>query len=199
MLTRTLFVVLLLATCGCEKPVLHDEIRVSPRYFGTPQNRTKLLHPLAHCTEIVDARTLKIELGDERMEVRMNGINCPQPGQPYHQEAIELTRALCENQNVHVLLLGRNEARQLLATITTASRPSRTVGQRLVEAGLAWQDPAKNLEYLARAEREAKGQKKGVWSAASSAEASRPSGQCDGSQTSPSPTCPPREARPGAK
>ena len=112
---------------------------------------------------VVDGDTIDITTSTgQAFRVRLEGIDCPERGQPFSRLATGLTRALVFGNTVQVSVKGVDRYGRLLARVTVAGKD---VSVALTEAGLAWHyvefssDPV-----LAAAERAAHENKRAIWS-----------------------------------
>jgi len=113
------------------------------------------------CVAVIDGDTIVVARGAERVEVDLAGIDCPELGQPFGDEAKRFTAGMVCRQIVKVQVK-RNSSGRTVGRVTVFGRD---LSLELVEAGLAWhyhrklQDPA-----LAKAENEARQVDRGLWS-----------------------------------
>jgi endonuclease YncB( thermonuclease family) len=113
---------------------------------------------------VVDGDTIDVlRAGNVKIRVRLEGIDCPESGEPFSQVARNFTRVLAFDQMVRVS--GR-EVDQYGRLVARFGADSKDVSVELVTAGLACHykryssDPA-----LARAEADAKSHARGFWAA----------------------------------
>lgn len=113
------------------------------------------------CVGVKDGDTITVLNGKTPVDVRLEGIDCPEKGQPFGTKAKKFTSGLVFSKLVTVKVstidrYGRSVARVII--------DGKDLSLELVKAGLAWHythyssDPA-----LAAAEKEAKAKKKGLW------------------------------------
>ena len=113
------------------------------------------------CVAVIDGDTIVVARGTERVEVDLEGIDCPELGQAYWEEAKRFTASKVCRQIVKVTEKD-NSGSQANGRVAIFGRD---LSLSLVEEGLAWhnhrtkQDPA-----LAKAEHEARQSQKGLWS-----------------------------------
>lgn len=120
----------------------------------------------AKVTSVVDGDTLHV-VGDDGVElvIRVEGIDCPESGQPYGGVARRFTRAEAFDRRVQVRVMDTDRHGRLVARVYL---DGTDLSVRLLRAGLAWHytdyshDPV-----LAAAEQEARRAKRGLWSDAS--------------------------------
>ena|SRR6266545_2682917 len=117
------------------------------------------------------ARVITVHEGD-RLTIRHDGksetlylkdIDCPDPKQPYGQQAKHVTAAYVGNREVMVRKLTRD--RQGRATADILLPDGRNVGRELVKEGLAWwQRSSSSDRSLGDLEELARASGKGLWS-----------------------------------
>lgn len=122
----------------------------------------------ARVARVVDGDTVRLESGDD---VRLVGIDCPERGEPFHDEAKSLAARLLEGRPV---TLEFDEERldrygRLLAYVFAGDDPAARefANEALVRAGLAWcYEVAPNTRHrdrLRAAQDEARRERRGVW------------------------------------
>jgi endonuclease YncB( thermonuclease family) len=114
----------------------------------------------ARVVGVVDGDTVDVLRIDRHKErVRLQGIDAPEPGQPYGTQAKQALAGLVVGSPVTVLPTGRDRAGRLLADLQLSD--GRSVRAELVQQGMAWllrKDPP--LAALEAAAREAR---RGLW------------------------------------
>ena len=115
-------------------------------------------------TRVIDGDTIEIE-GGER--VRYIGIDTPEVGEPYYQEATEANRNLVEGKRVRLEkdVDDRDEYGRLLRYVWIYHT---MVNAELVRLGYAYsysyRPNIRYQEYILQVEKEAREQKRGLWS-----------------------------------
>lgn len=111
---------------------------------------------------VSDGDTITVMLEGRTLRVRLNGIDCPEEGQPYGSKAKMFTSALCFEEEVTVQPLGTDKYGRQLANITLSD--GRVLNRELVSAGLAWwyEEYSKD-EMLQKLQAQAKEAKRGLW------------------------------------
>ena len=110
---------------------------------------------------VVDGDTIDVLAGRTQIKVRIEGIDCPELGQPYGRVARSFASDRVFGRRVEVLPKKTDQYGRLVARIHVGGED---VGLALLKAGLAWhytaysQDP----EY-ASAERAARAARRGLW------------------------------------
>jgi endonuclease YncB( thermonuclease family) len=111
---------------------------------------------------VPDGDSLEIDLGGRIERVRLIGIDCPERGQPYAEQARERTSELTAGRSVLVRGLERDRYDRLLAYVTLPD--GRILNRELVAAGLAWWYRSRDSEpELERLEHEARSARRGLW------------------------------------
>lgn len=113
-------------------------------------------------TNVVDGDTLILK-SDTRspVKIRVEGIDCPELGQPFSQAARNLTRQLTLDHIVSVRVLDVDRYGRLVARTTVEGKD---LSVELVQAGLAWHFSEYSSDrVLEAAEREARDHRRGLW------------------------------------
>jgi len=94
--------------------------------------------------------------------IRLDGIDCPEKGQPYYEEATTYTSYLCLHKQVRVIKHDIDKYGRLIADIILPD--GKNLSEELVRAGLAWWYYLYSDDLtLKRLESEAKNARKGLW------------------------------------
>lgn len=111
-------------------------------------------------TSVIDGNTIEILTRDqETYKVLLHGIDSPDPGQNYAEQAKKFLEDLLLNKSVIIELRGKDRLGNRLGEIHVEGTPDPR--QELVRAGLAWTtEPVADLEEL---KERAKTQGKGLW------------------------------------
>lgn len=109
---------------------------------------------------VIDGNTIEILTGDqETYKVLLHGIDSPDPGQHYAEQAKKFLENLLLNKSVTIDLHGKDRLGNRLGEIRVEGTPDPR--HELVKAGLAWTtEPISELEEL---KERAKTQGKGLW------------------------------------
>ena len=112
---------------------------------------------------VPDGDTLHVRLGGTTMKVRLNGIDCPELGQRYGDEAKEFTTHLVLNKDVIVKGKGEDSSGYIVADVILEDQ--NNVGYEILKAGYAWwfSGSSKEDRTLFELEQEAKNEKLGLW------------------------------------
>jgi micrococcal nuclease len=123
----------------------------------------------------IEGKVIKVEEGDlikiltetkDTVEVRLSNIDCPEQGQPYFQEAKEMTEKMCLNKKVRFYSKGTGS--EGIETGIVYLSKNKTLNSQLLEEGLAWYyqkglQITIDTQTLANIAEEAKASKKGLW------------------------------------
>lgn len=161
---------LALLLCGCE-PDAHAIREPAPHAtrpaVGVAETRTAISP--ARVDHVFDGDSLVIVTADgRRLEVRLEGIDAPERGQPFSRRARTELVTLLSGRTV--LVEPRKIDRYGRRVVILRLADSTDVGLRMIEKGLAWhyvayareQDPDQRWSY-ARAEEGARRARRGLW------------------------------------
>ena len=124
-------------------------------------------------TRVTDGDTVKVAGNDDKMIIRLVGIDAPetskkknQPGQPFSQKSTKYLASLVLNKSVEVKSYGTDRYGRTLGVVFVSGK---NVNLEMVKAGLAEVYRGKpagglNLEPYWKAEAEAKKTSIGMWS-----------------------------------
>jgi endonuclease YncB( thermonuclease family) len=109
---------------------------------------------------VVDGNTLEvISAEEETYRIVLVGIDCPEKGQPYAEEAKAFLEASILKKSIDVKLLGKDRWGNYLGEIITEVE----VSAELVKRGLAWCHEKNAPESLKALEQQAREQRIGLW------------------------------------
>ena len=130
-----------------------------------PQGRTADLVFRATVLSVVDGDTLHVRDGaGVPLDVRLDGIDRPESGQPFGGVARRHVRAAAFDRVVDVRKVGMDSRGRLIARVLA---DGRDLSVELLKEGLAWHyTDFSHDAALAAAEREARTAKRGLWSEA---------------------------------
>lgn len=87
------------ATAPQPTPVIQSDMAVEP-----PQQKSAPTELVGKVVKVVDGDTIDVLTNDrETVRIRLNGIDCPERGQPYGKNATEFMREAIGGQRVYVL------------------------------------------------------------------------------------------------
>jgi endonuclease YncB( thermonuclease family) len=109
---------------------------------------------------VVDGNTLEvISAEEETYRIVLVGIDCPEKGQPYAEEAKAFLEASILKKSIDVKLLGKDRLGNYLGEIITEVE----VSAELVKRGLAWCHEKNAPDSLKVLEQQAREQRIGLW------------------------------------
>lgn len=86
--------------------------------------------------DLSDARTLSVERSGRELSVHLYGISCPEPAEPYGQEALDFASSLVLDKQVRVTV-HRELSGRLLVEIFPPETDS-SLNALLLQEGLGW-------------------------------------------------------------
>lgn len=117
----------------------------------------------ARVVGIADGDTLTVLHEGIRVRVRLEGVDCPERGQPFGSRAKLFTSGQAFGRTVTVRPKSRDRYGRVVADVVLPD--GRVLNHELVAAGMAWHFTRYSKdEALARAEREARASRRGLWS-----------------------------------
>jgi endonuclease YncB( thermonuclease family) len=118
---------------------------------------------VARVVGVTDGDTLTVRGGGATIKVRLNGIDCPEKGQPFGRAASEYTAKLAFGRDVRVVERSRDRYGRVVADVFLPD--GKCLNQELVRAGLAWwfQRYAPRDLSLRKLEEEAREARRGLW------------------------------------
>ena len=124
----------------------------------TPVPRVEVAADEVLCERVLDGDTFKS--GETR--VRLWGIDAPEKGQPYADEARDRLKKLIEGKTVRLEWKDRDQHAREVAIVYAGST---NINLQMVKDGLAWHYEyfAPDAEDLAAAEKAARKKRKGLW------------------------------------
>jgi micrococcal nuclease len=116
----------------------------------------------AHVVGVSDGDTITVLHGRQQQKVRLNGIDCPERGQPWSKKAKQFTSFMVFGRDVIVREFGRDQYGRLLADVITPE--GKSLNHELVREGLAWWYRKRSQDQsLGRLEERAQWGKRGLW------------------------------------
>lgn len=119
---------------------------------------------------VIDGDTIEVLIDGESTRVRVEGIDCPESGQPFSSRARQLTASLVFGNTVRLEGVSKDRYKRRIARVRFLDVDGREadLSLRLVGAGLAWHFKRYSDDStLAGAERTARERRLGLWSAPS--------------------------------
>jgi endonuclease YncB( thermonuclease family) len=115
----------------------------------------------ARVTRVIDGDTLDAVVQGRGIRVRVEGIDCPESGQPFSQVARNFTRTFAFDQFVVLKVVDIDRYGRLVARVTN---DGKDLSVELVTRGLAWHyTDYSSDQRLAAAERDARATRRGLW------------------------------------
>ncbi len=128
---------------------------VSVSYAGPEEIQGKV-------TAIIDGRTVEVAAQDgERYRVSLYGIDTPEVGQNYAEQARAFLEKLTLNKKVSIRLEGKDRLGNRLGRIYLRDGTDPRV--EILKAGFAWTSEKQPVPELESIRQEAKAQGKGLW------------------------------------
>jgi len=126
------------------------------------QSRTAVPTFTARVTAVIDGDTIDVVSVDKRtVRIRLEGIDCPEAGQPFSNVARNFTRTLLFDKTVTVRPIDTDRYGRTVARVVIDGKEASVA---LVSAGLAWVFTTySNDRTLEAAEADAKRAKRGGW------------------------------------
>jgi micrococcal nuclease len=116
----------------------------------------------AHVVRVKDGDTIVVLHEGKRLDVRLEGIDCPESGQAFGQRAKQATSGLAQGKTLRVPPTGTDKYGRTLANITLPD--GRNLSQELVRQGYAWWFRKYSTDQtLAKLEAEARQKRIGLW------------------------------------
>ncbi|HYG02205.1 MAG TPA: thermonuclease family protein [Chryseosolibacter sp.] len=116
----------------------------------------------AQVTSVQDGDTVEIMWNDQKILVRLYGVDCPEDGQGFSTKAKQYTDAVCRNKNVKVIKRTMDVHGRIIGDIILPD--GKDLAKELLKFGYAWHyKEYSDDKDLAALEMEARRQKKGLW------------------------------------
>jgi len=133
-----------------------------PKEELNPPPGSKLINAVLR---VIDGDTIEVYLikSANFAKIRLNGIDCPEKGQSFYEEATTFTSDLCLHQQVRVIKHDIDKYKRLIADIILLD--GKNLSEELVRAGYAWwyHQYSDNI-FLKQLESEARNARRGLWS-----------------------------------
>ncbi len=113
---------------------------------------------------VIDGDTIELLLikSVKFVKIRLDGIDCPEKGQPYYEEATTYTSDLCLHKQVRVIKHDIDKYDRLIADIILPD--GRNLSEEIVRAGFAWWYRLYSDDLiLKQLENEARIARRGLW------------------------------------
>lgn len=117
---------------------------------------------MGKCLTVLDGDTICVSYEGDKMDVRLDGIDCPEETQEFHKEAKQMTTNLVLGKTILVEIKGYDQYGRCIAGVKIGYKD---LALELVRAGLAWHYKRYSSDQtLAAAEEAARIKKIGIWS-----------------------------------
>lgn len=113
--------------------------------------------------EVISGDTLVVVSDGVKYKVRLMGVDAPEQGQPFFDDAIRILSEKTLSRRVHVDVKGGDRSKGYEGLLTQGDKP---INRQMVAEGAAWHDPQVPSPALKAAQKAAEDQKLGLWAAA---------------------------------
>ena len=110
---------------------------------------------------IKDGDTIELLVKKTSLKIRLYGIDCPEKGQDFGNQATQYISQLCFQQEVTVEPHGKDKYGRLLGVVLL--KGGVNLNQKMVEAGYAWRYKYSNDKTLLLLQQQAQKKKVGLW------------------------------------
>ena len=116
----------------------------------------------AKVVRVKDGDTIVVLQGTEQIDVRLDGIDCPESGQPFGQKAKQAVSKVAFGKTVTIRSSGTDRYGRTLGVVILPD--DRNLNQALVQYGYAWwYRKYSDDQTLAKLEAEARKERRGLW------------------------------------
>ena len=113
-------------------------------------------------TNVIDGNTIEISSEDNQTyQVMLHGIDSPEPGQNYSEQAQRLLSKLLFKKTVTVMIRGKNRLGIRLGEIQISGAPDPR--HELIKEGLAWTAEREPIAELESLKEQARLEGRGLW------------------------------------
>jgi endonuclease YncB( thermonuclease family) len=109
---------------------------------------------------VIDGNTLMIEIDGEETKILISGIDSPERGQEFGEDAKNYLHGILHGRNVEFVITGKDRKGNQLAEIYLKSL---NIKEELVTRGLAWVAEKNDDAVLLDIQAKAKEKQKGLW------------------------------------
>lgn len=110
---------------------------------------------------VIDGNTFELQVEGDLYEIILYGIDCPDLGQPYAEEAKVLLEKIILKKTLTVTIEGKNRYGVRMGTLLVKNKIDPR--NDLLENGLAWTAERNALEDLEKLRQNARDRKVGIW------------------------------------
>ena len=168
---------ILLAVIGLSALLLrsasvHPRTRRQPPAETSPARRTGTqledfgLPKTGNVVRVVDGDTIDVEVDGRVSRVRVYGIDCPEEGQPFADEAKEFVASLIEGKTVSLTPIESDRLGRSVADVSTSKDgKAYHLSEMLLSVGLAWwyEGESPQDRHLELLEARARETRRGLW------------------------------------
>jgi endonuclease YncB( thermonuclease family) len=116
----------------------------------------------AQVVRVKDGDTIVVLHDNQQIDIRLEGIDCPESGQAFGQKAKQATSGLTQGKTVTVHPTGTDRYERTLANVVLPD--GRILNQELIRQGWGWWFRKYSKDQtLAKLEAEARAAKRGLW------------------------------------
>ena len=115
-----------------------------------------------HVVKVIDGDTFDMKSGNDKIRVRLFGIDSPERGQAFNVKAKEFTASLIADREVRVIIRNKDRYGRFVGDVYR--NDGLHVNSEIVRAGYAWHFTRySNDPELVRLEKEAQESRLGLW------------------------------------
>ncbi|HWA32503.1 MAG TPA: thermonuclease family protein [Cyclobacteriaceae bacterium] len=112
-------------------------------------------------TRVIDGNTIEVTEGTDTYKVLLHGVDSPDPGQHYAEQAKKMLEKLLLQKAVTIVMHGKDRLGNRIGEIRIDGAPDPR--KQLVAEGLAWTSEKEPVEELESIKEQARLQGKGLW------------------------------------
>lgn len=117
---------------------------------------------------IVDGDTLIVSINGKDYRIRLYGIDAPEKGQPYYNEAKEYLESIVDERADLYKMDRQRSYRRTVAIVYSGDNRDESLNTQMLRSGFAHYDPySGNLNGGEEAEQEARRERRGMWASES--------------------------------
>jgi micrococcal nuclease len=112
-------------------------------------------------TNVIDGNTIEVTEGNDIYKVMLHGIDSPDPGQHYAEQAKKMLEKLLLEKAVTIVMHGKDRLGNRIGEIKLNGAPDPR--KELVAQGLAWTSEKEPIQELETLKEQARINGKGLW------------------------------------
>jgi len=113
-------------------------------------------------TKVIRCEVVVVQFRRKDLPIRLNGVECPEKGQPYFKAAHRYVAFMTEGLEVTVRVVTSDKNGTLIGDVLLPD--GRTLNYLIIEEGLAWWDRSSHSDRtLAEVEELAQASRRGLW------------------------------------